>query len=229
MGGTYPTRRRVYAADPMPYFKDADDVYANLGLFLRQLSVDPEMAPALKRVDTTFQLRVRNPDAVMTVRTPRDEEPPQVDLGDTTLRPEVVLQLDADMAHRFWLGQINVAVALANGDIRARGPASKILQLVPLVKPGFPRYRQQLEASGRVDLLDETGQTPRPEAPEAPEAAAAEPEAASEGAPEAEAASGAPAEAEAPGESAPEAEAPSEPAPPNEPAPTSEPEPPSEG
>jgi hypothetical protein len=137
----------------MPYFKDADDVYANLGLFLRQLAVDPEMAPALKRADTTFQLRMRNPDSVLTVRTPQDDQPPQVDLGDTTLRPEVVLQLDADTAHRFWLGQVNVAVALANGDIRARGPVAKILKLVPLVKPGFPRYRQQLEAAGREDLL----------------------------------------------------------------------------
>jgi hypothetical protein len=137
----------------MPYFKDADDVYANLGLFLRQLAVDPEMTPALKRADTTFQLRLRNPDSVLTVRPPQDEQPPQVDLGDTTLRPEVVLQLDADTAHRFWLGQVNVAVALANGDIRARGPAAKILKLVPLVKPGFPRYRQQLEAAGREDLL----------------------------------------------------------------------------
>jgi hypothetical protein len=140
----------------MPYFKDADDVYANLGLFLRQLAVDPEMTSALKRADTTFQLRMRNPDSVLTVRTPQDEQPPQVDLGDTTLRPEVVLQLDADTAHRFWLGQVNVAVALANGDIRARGPAAKILKLVPLVKPGFPRYRQQLEAAGREDLLATT-------------------------------------------------------------------------
>jgi hypothetical protein len=153
MGGTYPSPSRVYAHGPMPYFKDADDVYANLGLFLRQLAVDPEMEPALKRADTTFQLRMRNPDSTMTVRTPQDEQPAQVDLGDTTLHPEVVLQLDADTAHRFWLGQVNVAVALANGDIRARGPVAKVLKLVPLVKPGFPRYRQQLEAAGREDLL----------------------------------------------------------------------------
>ena len=138
---------------PMPYFKDAEDVYANLGLFMRQLAVDPEMTPALRRADTVFQLRMRSPDAVLTVRTPGDEEPAQVDLGETTLQPEVVLQLDADLAHRFWLGQVNVAVALAKGDIRTRGPAAKVLKLVPLVKPGFPRYRQQLEASGREDLL----------------------------------------------------------------------------
>lgn len=140
----------------MPYFKDADDVYANLGLFLRQLAVDPEMTPALKRAETTFQLRLRHPDSTMTVRLPRDDEPAQVDLGETTLQPEVVLQLDADTAHRFWLGQVNVAVALAHGDIRTRGPIAKVLKLVPLIKPGFPRYRQQLEAAGREDLL-ETG------------------------------------------------------------------------
>jgi putative sterol carrier protein len=137
----------------MPYFKDADDVYANLGLFLRQLVVDPEMASHLARADTTFQLRMRQPDATVTVQTPKDDKPAEVDLGDTNLRPEVVLQLDADTAHRFWLGEINVAVALARGDIRARGPMAKILGLVPLVKPGFPRYRLQLEAAGREDLL----------------------------------------------------------------------------
>jgi hypothetical protein len=137
----------------MPYFKDADDVYANLGLFMRQLAVDPEMTSALKRADTTFQMRMRHPDSVLTMRTPDDEVPAQVDLGDTTLQPEVVLQLDADMAHRFWLGQVNVAVALARGDIRTRGPVAKVLGLVPLVKPGFPRYRSQLEAAGREDLL----------------------------------------------------------------------------
>ena len=137
----------------MPYFKDAEDVYANLGFFLRQLAVDPEMTPALKRADTTLQLRMRHPDAMLTMRTPSDEEPAQVDLGETTLQPEVVLQLDADVAHRFWLGQLNVAVALARGDIRARGPVVKILKIVPLIKPGFTRYRTQLEAAGREDLL----------------------------------------------------------------------------
>jgi hypothetical protein len=138
----------------MPLFKDADDVYANLGLFMRQLAVDPEMTNVLQRLDTTFQLRLRNPDSVLTMRTPREEEPAQVDLGETTLRPEVVLQLDADTAHRFWLGQVNAAVALARGDIRTRGPVAKVLGLVPLVKPGFPRYRTQLEAAGRADLLE---------------------------------------------------------------------------
>jgi hypothetical protein len=140
----------------MPYFTDADDVYGTLGLFLRQLAVDPDLAPALKRADTSFQLRLRQPDSTLTVGAPQDDQPPQVDLGETSQHPEVVLQMDADTAHRFWLGDVNVAVALAKGDIRARGPVAKILKIVPLVKPGFTRYRQQLESDGREDLLATT-------------------------------------------------------------------------
>ena len=140
----------------MPYFKDADDVYAHLGRFLQDLAADPQLAPALKRADTTLQLRMRQPDCTVTMRMPQDNEPAQVDCGDTTLQPEVVMQMDADVAHRFWLGQVNVAVALARGDVRARGPVAKILKIVPLVKPGFPRYRAQLEAAGREDLLNVT-------------------------------------------------------------------------
>jgi hypothetical protein len=149
----------------MAYFKDADDVYANLGRFIRELAADPELAPALKRADTSFQLRLRQPDAIVTVGAPQGDQPAQVDLGDTTQQAEVVMQMDADVAHQFWLGDVNVAVALAKGDIRARGPVAKILKIVPLVKPGFPRYRAQLEADGRADLL---GAAPSP--PSAPPA-----------------------------------------------------------
>jgi hypothetical protein len=35
----------------------------------------------------------------------------------------------------------------------AKGPVAKILRLVPLVKPVFPRYREMIEQAGREDLL----------------------------------------------------------------------------
>jgi hypothetical protein len=38
--------------------------------------------------------------------------------------------------------------------MKAKGPVAKILKLVPLVKPVFPRYKAQLEAQGRTDLID---------------------------------------------------------------------------
>jgi putative sterol carrier protein len=77
-----------------------------------------------------------------------------VDCGPTNMEPEVVMSMEADTAHRFWLGKVNVTVALARGQMKAKGPVAKILKLVPLVKPVFPRYRALLEQDGREDLLE---------------------------------------------------------------------------
>ncbi|MCU1449737.1 MAG: hypothetical protein JWP02_1907, partial [Acidimicrobiales bacterium] len=39
-------------------------------------------------------------------------------------------------------GKYNLAVGLAKGEVKAKGPVSKILKLVPLTKPLFPLYRE---------------------------------------------------------------------------------------
>jgi hypothetical protein len=68
------------------------------------------------------------------------------------MRPEVVLRMDADVAHRYWLGRVNPAVALARGEITARGPVAKLLEVLPLGAGIFERYRSQLEAAGHEAL-----------------------------------------------------------------------------
>ncbi len=137
----------------MAYFKDADEVYAYIGKLFEELTEDEELAPKFRKADTVVQYQYRKPDSTITVKLIEGEEG-QVDLGETTLEPEVVMSMEADTAHRFWLGQVNVTVALARGQMKAKGPVAKILKLVPLTKPVFPRYRQMLEDSGREDLLE---------------------------------------------------------------------------
>jgi putative sterol carrier protein len=136
----------------MGYFNDADEVYATIGKLFRDLKDDEELAPKFRKANTIVQYQYREPESRITVKLIEGEDG-QVDFGDTLLEPEVVMTMDADTAHRFWLGQVNVTVALARGQMKAKGPVAKILKLVPLVKPVFPRYRQQLEETGRRDLL----------------------------------------------------------------------------
>ena len=81
-----------------------------------------------------------------------DGEDGQVDMGETTMEPEVIMSMEADTAHKFWLGKVNVTVALARGQMKAKGPVAKILKLVPLVKPVFPKYKAMLDEAGREDL-----------------------------------------------------------------------------
>ena len=137
----------------MPYFKDADEVYAYIGRLFEELADDDELAPKFQKANTIVQYQYREPESQITVKLVEGEEG-QVDCGTTTLEPEVVMTMDADTAHRFWLGKVNVTVALARGQMKARGPVAKILKLVPLVKPVFPRYRAILEEADRRDLLE---------------------------------------------------------------------------
>jgi SCP-2 sterol transfer family len=134
-------------------FKDADEVYATLGQLFREIMADDELGPQFKRADTIVRYEYSDPESVITVRL-RDGEGDDVEFGEPAREPEVTMSMAADTAHRFWLGEVNVTVALARGQIKAKGPVAKILKLVPLAKPVFPRYKAQLEAQGRSDLTD---------------------------------------------------------------------------
>ena len=137
----------------MGHFKDEEDVYAFVGRVFQELAEDQELSEKLQRADTTVQYRMREPQAVITceLRPGRDV---RVDLGPSDLDPEVVMSLEADTANRFWLGKVQVTVALAQGEIVAKGPVAKILRLIPLVEHAFPRYREMIEQAGRTDLLE---------------------------------------------------------------------------
>ena len=137
----------------MAYFKDAQEVYEVIGKLFADLADDEELAPKFRKANTIVQYDYSDPESLITVRL-QEDQPGDVDFGETEMEPEVVMSMDADTAHRFWLGKVNVTVALARGQIKAKGPVAKILKLVPLTKPVFPRYKAQLEAQGREDLVN---------------------------------------------------------------------------
>ena len=137
----------------MAYFRDAQEVYDTIGKLFVNLAADEELGPKFRQANTIVQYAHRDPDATITVQL-KEDEPAEVDFGETEMEPEVVMSMEADTAHRFWLGQVNVTVALARGQIKASGPVAKILKLVPLTKPVFPRYKALLEAQGRDDLVN---------------------------------------------------------------------------
>ncbi len=135
----------------MGYFADSQEVYDTLGKLFVEIANDDELAPKFRRANTIVRYQYSEPDSAITVRL-QEGEPGDVDFGESEMEPEVTMTMSADTAHLFWLGQVNVTVALARGEIKAKGPVAKILKLVPLAKPVFPRYKAQLEEQGREDL-----------------------------------------------------------------------------
>ena len=90
--------------------------------------------------DITLQIYYSDPASKVTIRF---QEPKLTveDGGDDT-GADVKLFMPADIADKYWRGEYNLAVGLAKGQVKAKGPVNKILKLVPLTKPLFPMYKE---------------------------------------------------------------------------------------
>ena len=125
----------------MTRFADADAVYATIGRALQEIASNPELDQLFRDADTCVRYELHNPDARITVGS-RGGEPVRVDLGASEQKPEVVITMDSDTAHSYLLGELDMTVALARGQILAEGPVTKMLAVLPVVEPLLPRYRE---------------------------------------------------------------------------------------
>jgi putative sterol carrier protein len=133
----------------MAVFSDSTEVYRYLGGLFRDAAADPVMTARFKPTGVVLKVNVTDPDASLIVDMPNEK----VYEGSAPVEPTIELTMSADDGHRFWLGQLNMAVALARGRVQAEGPVSTLLKLIPMAKELFPRYREKLIAEGRADLL----------------------------------------------------------------------------
>ncbi|CAM3704275.1 SCP2 sterol-binding domain-containing protein [Smaragdicoccus niigatensis] len=123
----------------MTYFADAAEVYKYLGGAFRTANTTPGAGEQLRAADIVLRLDYTSPESSLTVVL---KEPAiEVVEGDSDLTPDVRMSMSADNANMFWRGEYNVAVGLAKGEVKAKGPVSKILKLIPAAKPVFPLYR----------------------------------------------------------------------------------------
>lgn len=134
----------------MGVFKDSTEVSKYIGGVFEKGLLDAEIGPKLSGSGVVLKITYTDPDSVITVDMPSGK----VYSGETDLKPMIELFMSADNGNRFWLGKLNLATGLAKGQVRAKGPTSKVLKLIPAAKSLFPAYREMLEADGRQDLLE---------------------------------------------------------------------------
>lgn len=73
--------------------------------------------------------------------------------GPPAWDPLITLKMSSDVANRFFQGKENIAMAVAMGRVKLKGPLSRILELAPVTRPIHPVYREWLEAEGKAHLL----------------------------------------------------------------------------
>ncbi|GAA1878613.1 SCP2 sterol-binding domain-containing protein [Pseudonocardia ailaonensis] len=131
-------------------FQNEAEVYEYLGGVFRLGMEDAELVEKLKPSGVVLRITYTEPDAVLTVDMPNSEIFEGAGNGPA---PNVELFMSADTGNRFWLGKVVLPVALAKGQVRAKGPVAKLLKVLPLAKGLFGPYRGMLEEKGRTDLL----------------------------------------------------------------------------
>lgn len=137
----------------MAVFKDETEVYQYIGGIFEEALADPVIGQ--KFADSGVILRVKHtePDSIFTVDMPAKKVLYGEDARNGP-KPVVEMSMRADVGHQFWLGKVNISLALAKGEMRAKGPIPKILKLVPLAKGLFPKYRESLIQNGRSDIVE---------------------------------------------------------------------------
>jgi putative sterol carrier protein len=149
----------------MPQYASEQELYEGLGAVLSAAATDAVLSLQLKGADAVVQHRLRDPQATVTLDA-RASKQPRVDLGETKLEPDVVLSMSGDTAHELWNGRLNVTLALAGGDIAAKGPVGKLLKHVALVEPLSKRYEELLSGAAVPEVAQEAPAEPVVEAVE---------------------------------------------------------------
>ncbi|WP_075296883.1 MULTISPECIES: hypothetical protein [unclassified Pseudonocardia] len=132
----------------MAVFASSDDLYKVFAPYFEKLAADPQIGPKFVSANTAFRVNYSEPEASFALDARQD--PPRVLSGDEAAAHdvEVELAMSADEGHRFWLGKVNMPVALARRKVVVTGPIAKLLGILPALQPAFAIYRDHLAEVG---------------------------------------------------------------------------------
>ena len=142
----------------MPVFRDATQLYRVFDELLGRLSERRDIAAPLLAGRFILRFRYSEPEAQVTVDLRGNAL--RWELGDSELSPDLELIQKGDVAHDFWLGRLNVPLAIASRKVVSRGDISKALALLPAIKPAFAVYKQVLIDIGMAELVEQASDGP---------------------------------------------------------------------
>ncbi len=140
----------------MIVYKNAEQLYQCIGGMLEKAKADEAMGQKIRKESITIRFIYKDLDAQITVDacSPADEGEYTVYCGECDVSPELEMTMNSDVAHKFWLGKVNLMAALTRGQIIAKGPVNKALKLLPAIKPTYNIYKEHLLSLGLEGLIN---------------------------------------------------------------------------
>ena len=115
----------------MAVFSSSDQLHRVMEDLWTAIKNDPEMSAPLVSSGLIVQFIYREPDGRLTVDCSSGKEM-VISTGETDKKPNVEMFMKSDVAHEFWMGKVNVPMALLQGRIVAKGPVQQALKLLPI-------------------------------------------------------------------------------------------------
>lgn len=138
----------------MAVYKNREEMIDILSATLARAFSDEEFARKIRAAALTLRYNYFDPECSLLVDAARD--PIEWGFDREAVEANIEFRFSGDTAHEFFLGRLNVPLALATRRVLFKGQVSKALKLLPIVKPLYAAYRAVLAEKGRTDLLSET-------------------------------------------------------------------------
>jgi hypothetical protein len=126
---------------PQQFREVIDQVFA-------MMDEDPEMGPKLRDADVPQRFEFTDLDMVVNIRAAEPGEEGNLHwewTDDVDWDPRVRMSMSSETANRYFQGKENIAVAIARRRIKSGGDVKAALQLIPITKPVYARYRDLVE------------------------------------------------------------------------------------
>jgi len=112
------------------------------------MSEDPDMGPRLRAADVPQRFEFPDADLVVNIRAAREGEDGNLHWewsDDVDWEPRVRMTMSTEIANSYFQGRENVAMAIARRRIKTGGDVRAALEVLPMTKPVFERYRAMLK------------------------------------------------------------------------------------
>ncbi len=109
------------------------------------MSEDPEIGPRLREADVPQRYEFADFELVLNVRAGRPGEAANLVwewTDEVDWSPKVRLSMSSQTANRYFQGRENIVYAVTRRRIKTGGDIRAALELVPLIKPIYERYRE---------------------------------------------------------------------------------------
>jgi len=137
----------------MQFWKDADEPIDFFVKMFEAAMGEKDLVEGIKKTKQLilFDYTVDGPNCCFWVDCRTDE--PKIGKGHPDGKPDLIMSLSADNAHRAWSNKLNPVVAITTRKIKVKGSPAGLLKLAPKMGKLAEIYKGVLRKEGREDLI----------------------------------------------------------------------------